>query len=405
MNRRPRSRKTLPLPVAFSTASGVLVVSLWASGAPSMVYPLLADRWRVGEVVTTALFATYPVALVLALVACGSLSDSIGRRRVLLAGVGMVAVGTALFVITSGLVPIFIGRTLQGLGVGLAMSAASAALVEFAPRRTAALSTSVNTAATASGTALALVVGGALVQYSASPTTLPFAILLGVTIALLPLVWFLPEEATRSDVRWRPSRVRAPARNRVQFAIGVASLTVAFMMGAVFIGLGAQIVRDLVGTVDAFVAACALACWAVAVVPASVIARRGSPTSASSAGSVLSAAGSVTLVAAANVDLLTVFLLAAVVSGVGYGLMFYGGLGMVVAASEAQTRAATLSLMYLVAYLLQGLTAVGIGALATFWGLDRAIVVAMPTLATLSVASGVLVHWFARPRADVRLAS
>ncbi|MDZ7914452.1 hypothetical protein ACIGGF_23120 [Rhodococcus sp. NPDC078407] len=78
---------------------------------------------------------------------------------------------------------------------------------------------------------------------------------------------------------------------------------------------------------------------------------------------------------------------------------------MVVAASEAETRAATLSLMYLVAYLSQGLTAVGIGALATFWGLDRAIVVAMPTLATLSVASGVLVHWFARPRADVRLAS
>lgn len=75
-----------------------------------MVYPLLADRWRVGEVVTTALFATYPVALVLALVACGSLSDSIGRRRVLLAGVGMVAVGTALFVVTSGLVPIFIDR-------------------------------------------------------------------------------------------------------------------------------------------------------------------------------------------------------------------------------------------------------------------------------------------------------
>lgn len=82
--------------------------------------------------------------------------------------------------------------------------------------------------------------------------------------------------------------------------------------------------------------------------------------------------------------------------------MFYGGLGMVVDASEAETRAATLSLMYLVAYLSQGLTAVGIGAIATLWGLDRAIMVAMPTLAALSIASGILVHRFAQPKADTR---
>lgn len=387
MTDEPRVRTALPVRAAFATIAGVLVVSLWASGAPSMVYPLFAERWDVGEVVTTALFAVYPVALVLALIACGSLSDAVGRRPVLLAGVGVIAAGTALFVLAEGIVPIFAGRTLQGVGVGVAMSAASAALVELAPRGRTALATSVNTAATASGTAIALLLGGALVQHSSLPVRMPFIVLLGATIALLPLLWFLPESLARRRGRWRPSPVRLPASHRLPFAVGLVSIAVAFMMGAVFVALGAQIVKELVGTRDAFVAALTLASWAITIVPASLLARRGSPRFASVAGGVLSVLGSVFLVAAAETDSLAVFLLAAVVSGVGYGLMFYGGLGLVVETADPAARAATLSVMYLVSYLVQGLTAVGIGWLATLWGLDRAMLVAMPTIAALSLTS------------------
>jgi hypothetical protein len=68
----------------------------------------------------------------------------------------------------------------------------------------------------------------------------------------------------------------------------------------------------------------------------------------------------------------------------------YGGLGLVTAAADAGRRASTFSSMYLVAYLAQGATAVLVGALATSAGLDAAIVVAVPVIAVLCLATALL---------------
>ncbi len=384
------ARRSLSARGAFTASAGVLVVSLWASGAPTMVYPVYADQWDADELSTTILFAVYPVALVLALVSCGSISDTFGRRRVLLTGVAVVAAGTGLFVLTDDFTVVVAGRVLQGVGVGVSMSAASAALIEFTPSRDPAVASAVNTASTATGTAIAMLLGGALVEYTPLPTRLPFAALLTAALALLPLLWLLPEPSIPRGGRGRPGPLRLPSTRRSSFAVGIVSITVAFMMGAVFVALGAQVVRDLVGTDDAFLAAVALASWAAAIVPASLLARRMTPHAATVAGGGLAIIGTFVLLLAAWSDSLSVFLLASVLSGAGYGLLFYGGLGLVSASAAVDARAATLSVMYLIAYLAQGLTAVGIGWLASATTLDLAIAIGMSTIAALSLVTSVL---------------
>ena len=52
---RPASRRT-----AFATASLTAALSLWTSGAPSVVYPVYGRLWEVPPALTTVVFGVYP---------------------------------------------------------------------------------------------------------------------------------------------------------------------------------------------------------------------------------------------------------------------------------------------------------------------------------------------------------
>src|SRR5690349_17477850 len=114
----------------FWTAALVLALCLWASGAPSVLYPVYAAEWNLTPVVTTSVFGAYPLALLLVLFFFGSISDTIGRRRAILVGVALIAASAAVFAIAPNVGFLYLGRVLQGVGTGLAIGAASASLVE-----------------------------------------------------------------------------------------------------------------------------------------------------------------------------------------------------------------------------------------------------------------------------------
>ncbi|TDW29829.1 hypothetical protein [Cryobacterium psychrophilum] len=63
----------------FWSAAVVLALCLWASGAPSVLYPVYAADWDLPAVVTTSVFGAYPLALLLVLLFFGGVSDAIGR--------------------------------------------------------------------------------------------------------------------------------------------------------------------------------------------------------------------------------------------------------------------------------------------------------------------------------------
>lgn len=377
---RTRRRPTLSPSASFGLVAVVLALSLWASGAPAMVYPVYLDRWHATPLLTTALFSVYPVALVSALILFGSLSDVVGRRRVILAGMLLVAAGTSLFVVAGSMAWLFAGRALQGAGVGVALSAAAAALAEFDRSGRAERVSTVNTAATSAGAAFAILLGGASVQYGSDPATAPFIALLVVVLALLVGAWFLPEGALGAE-SWHPSLPALPSRPRGPFFVGVFTVACAFVMGGVFLALGAQIARDLVGSDNAFLAALSLATWPVAGIPAAMVARRLGARGAALPGGVLAATGSLLLLPAGSGQSLGLFLAASITSGLGYGLLFSSGFGTVVASATTTRRAGNLAAMYLVVYLAQAGGAVAVGALATHQGLAAALALGMPVIA------------------------
>ena len=354
-----------------------------------MVYPVYASEWGLSSLTTTTIFAVYPVSLVLVLVTFGTISDHVGRRRVLVAGMVSVAFGTLLLALAPELSWLYAGRMLQGVGVGLAMSPASASLVEFSRRGGSRSASGVNTAATAGGTAAAILIGGALVQYAPDPTRLPFWVLFVVTLIIVALVWFFPETA-QSSSRWRPRSLTIPSGIRWVFFVGTASVTTSFAMGAVFLALGAQIAKEFVGNDNAFASAAVLSSWALVIIPVSWIGRTLRPRSATTIGGVLSLIGLLGLIPAGESASLLLFLAASLVSGGGYGLLFLGGLGLVNEHAPKERRAGTLSVMYLIAYLVQGLTAVAVGLSATTTDIADAIFLWTPIIGGACLLSGIL---------------
>ncbi len=384
---------TLSPRASFVTAALVAGLALWASGAPTVVYPLYAAEWQLSPALTTAIFAAYPVVLIPVLLIFGNLSDFIGRRATILIGLAALALGSAVFGLAPDLTWVFVGRGLMGVGVGLALSPATAAMIEFGGPSRAHRASSTTTAATATGLALATLVGGALVQYAPFPLHLTFWVLTVVTLVVAALAWFFPRHTPdESAGRWRPRGLAVPAGARREFAAGTLAVSTAYAMGAVFLALGAQIARQLIRSDNAFVDGAIISISAVMIGVVAILARPLRARVSLFFGPIALAFGLGTLVGSGLAHSLVLFIVASIFSGTGYSLLFSGGLGMVAASAPEHRRGAVISAAYVIGYLLQAICALGLGAIATSAGLLTAIEIGALPLIGLAVAALLLAN-------------
>ncbi|NQX26770.1 MFS transporter [Microbacteriaceae bacterium VKM Ac-2854] len=381
----------------FWVSALVLALCLWSSGAPSVLYPSYAALWQLTPVVITTIFGTYPVALLLALLLVGGLSDVIGRRRTMLAGVALIALSAIAFSLASDVTLLYVGRALQGFGAALSIGAASAALVESSSSSNPRFASSMTTVSTATGLTLSLLLSGALAQYAPLPLELSYWVLALVSVVTVVLILALPDDRPHTVARWRPSAMTVPAGLRRVFAASALSVSVAYGVGALFLSLGAQMARELTGTTDLLVVGSLLGVSSVVIGAAALLFQKLPAHTSIIAGAAISIVGLGVMELTAATGSFAAFLLWCVVGGTGYSLAFGGGLGLVNRSAPPAHRGGVLSSVYLLSYLAQAVVAVVAGALATALGLSAAIDVVVPGVIVLCLASGVLAA------ADLRL--
>ena len=356
-----------------------------------MTYALYAAQWHLSPATTTAIFAIYPVVVVAVLIGAGDLSDHIGRRAAMLYGLTASLAGVLIFAAAPTITWIFAGRILMGVGVGLSAGPATAAMTEYGSPGQAARANAVTTFAQALGLASATLLGGGLIEFAPWPTRLNFVVLAAIIALILTAAWFLPRHTAVEDRSpWRPRTPAIPPGLRPLFWVAATAVVTSYVLGALFLSLGAQIAHDLIRSSHAVINGAAIAFFAIVWAVAALAARRRPPAQAMAGGGAATMASMAFLALATSHASLPLFLAAAASAGIGYALLFLGGLSLLNAHAPAHHRGSTFSALYLAAYLMQGVVSFLLGLAATAWGLHPAIDLGAAAIAISGAAAMLL---------------
>lgn len=361
---------------AFWIVAWVLVLCLWSSAAPSIVFPLYATDWHLSKSTTTGIFAMYPIAIIFVLVIVGNISDYIGRRMTLMLGLVFLLCGACVFALAPNLHWLFVARALQGLGVGLTSGAGAAALVEFNPTPNTKFPGSINTITQAAGVFIALILGAILIKYEPFPLHLSYWVLAILILVSILLCSFLPKNQTSrsgSKSNWKPAGIKIPKGLWGIYLLAALAVGIGFAYGGIFLSLGAQIARDVVGTKDILVIGMVLSILSLLIAVGATIAGRLSPLSSIRIGTVLIVSTLVVLVMASEMHSFILFVISSITGGLGYGFSVTGGIGLAAMYASPENKAQFLSSVFVVSYLFQGASAFGGGLASTAYGFSYAI--------------------------------
>ena len=113
--------------------AAAFLVTMLGTTLPTPLYPLYERELGFGGLMVTVVFATYAVGVLAALLLVGRLSDQVGRKAVLLPGLGVAAASSLVFLIPDSLAALFAGRLLSGVSAGVFTGVATATIVDLAP--------------------------------------------------------------------------------------------------------------------------------------------------------------------------------------------------------------------------------------------------------------------------------
>src|SRR4051812_41964293 len=313
-------RPTLPPRMAFALVAAVIGLALFASGTPSPLYGTYRALWGFSPAVLTLVYATYAFGVLVALVMAGRISDEVGRRPVLLVALGTLMASTVLFMVADSVGWLFVARAVQGAATGLALGAASAALLDLHPRRDPAGVGLTNGVVSAGGMGLGVLVSAALVELAPAPRVLPYVALFVLFSIAFAGALRMPEPvARRSRLRLTVERPSVPRAVRPAFLLAALGVISSWSIGGLFLSLGPQLAADLFDSTNHLVTGISVFALAGSGAAAQLAFGRSAPWAGASAGSIALAAGMVLIVLAAGPGSRAPFLGGAGVGGGGLG--------------------------------------------------------------------------------------
>jgi MFS family permease len=367
----PAARRTLPPPLAYVLVASIVGLALFASITPTPLYGLYRELWNFSPLVLTLVYGVYAFGVLASLILAGRLSDQVGRRPVLLVALGVLLVTTVVFMAAGSVGWLFVARGLQGLATGLALGAASAAMLDLHPRRDPAAVGLANGVVSAGGLGLGMLASATLVELLPAPRVLPYVLLLVLFAIAFAGALLMPEPVRdRSRPRLTPQRPSVLPAVRRPFLLAALAVISSWSIGGLFFSLGPQLSASLFDSRNHLVAGIGVFVLAGAGSVAQLAFGRSRPWVGAAAGSVALSAGMLLIVAAVAAESGVLYVLGALIGGAGFGVAFLGALRGLSAVIPPQHRAEVMSAFYVVAYGALSLPAVLAGLLVTPLGLE-----------------------------------
>ncbi|KUN18345.1 MFS transporter [Streptomyces corchorusii] len=344
---------------------------LASSSAPTPLYALYQARWGFSPITVTVVFGVYAVAVLVALLVFGKISDHVGRRPVLfMALIGQTA-AMAAFISAGGVDALLAARVVQGLSTGAAVGALGAAMLDLDAGRGGFLNSFAPTVGTASGA----LVAGLIVQYLPAPTHLVYYVLLAVFVLQALALTGLNETVSRKPgaLASMAPEFKLPRSARAPMAVAAPVMFAVWALTGLYGALGPALARTLVHSTSVVWGGLPLFVLAGSAGLAVVLLRGTATQSVMLIGIGSLVTGVViTLVSIASgtggTPSVIGFFIGGSISGFGFGSGFQGGIRLVMPRVEPHERAGVLSLLYVVCYLGLGVPAVIGGVLVVHGG-------------------------------------
>jgi predicted MFS family arabinose efflux permease len=346
--------------------ASIVVSFLSASSAPTPLYAVYQAEWGFTPITTTVVFGIYALAVLVALLTLGKVSDHVGRRPVLLTAIAGQAAAMIVFATASGVSDLLLARVVQGLATGAALGALGAAMIDISRDR----GTLANAVVPGIGTGLGALVSGLAVQYLPAPQHLIYLALLGVLAVQAIGVLLLQETVTRKPgvLGTLVPDIKLPRATRGPVLVAAPVLIAVWSLAGFYGSLGPALTRRLTGSPSVVLGGLGLFLLAGVAASATFILRNVAPRRVMLAGIVALLAGvGLTLVAISSSSS-ALFFSGTVVAGFGFGAGFQGGIRTVVPLAAAHERSGVLSLIFVISYIGMGAPAVAAGYLVVHDG-------------------------------------
>jgi MFS family permease len=369
----------------------LLALCLAISGVPSPLYDSYQREWGFSPLTLTVVFGVYAVAALVALLVVGRLSDSIGRKPVLITAQVMLLAGMVLFIEAKSAGWLMAARALHGAAIGSVAATAGAALLDLRPSHGNVIGRFTGIVLTFGMTAGVL--GGAILgQFVAHPHVTPYLVVGGAVLLTLGGTVAMPEPLTTRaplDLRIRP---RVPAEIRASFWFTAVSTTATWSVLGLYLSLVPGLASQDAGSANLMVGGTIVAALIGTGAVIQLFSHRFSALRLAIGGDLVLGAGLVLSVAAAATHSTWAIYLTAVLMGIGLGPSFSGSLRHLSAVIPASQRGQVMSAYYLVGYLSLAIPAIVAGLAASHLGLTPTYVAFGAVVAVVCAAAAWLGH-------------
>lgn len=392
------NRSARPFTVSATTAfwlmAAVLTLFLFAASAPSPLYTVYQAEWHFSPLTLTAIFATYAITLLASLLCAGSISDVVGRRPAVLAGLIIQLTAMAVFVTAHDVGALYAARALQGVATGVITGAASAALVDLQSTKKP-LGLLVGSAAPIGGLALGALGSGALVQYAPAPTTLIYWLLIAAFAILTIGIWFAPETARRggSALRELQPRISVAAQARTQFIAVLPCLIALWALGGLFLSLGPSLAAQLTGSSNHLIGGVTISLLMGGGAVGAIVGNRIAAVRALIGGCSVLTIGMVLTVIAIATASSPLFFIGVLSAGPGFGLAMLSAFRSLIVLARPTERGGLIAAVYVVSYLALSLPTISAGIATIHFGLHATALWYGTTVGFLVALSIVVTLW------------
>lgn len=329
----------------------VFTVVMMGTTLPTPLYPDYEDRYGFGAFTTTTLFAVYAAGVLAALVLFGQASARFGRKPVLIAGIALSLISAVMFLAADALWVLYAARVVSGLSAGIFTATGTAAVMENAPEGRGKLASALATAANIGGLGLGVLLAGSIASAFTDPLHLPYLTHVGLLL-IAGVAMLVVRETIAPEREARVIQLpKVPASARPVFLVASIGAFTGFATCGIYTAIAPGFMTKLLNVHDPIVIGLVVFLLFGASAVTQILVRSLPERALIAFGAVLLIAGMGVLVLALVLQQLIVLMLAAVLAGMGQGMLFLGGMRAVTDRSPGAARTQATTSYFVVAYI------------------------------------------------------